>query len=88
MSVNLKVGSALILLVCIALGPVRRDAAALTVEVARKCNALTAQAYPPRQVGNPASGSSKGSGQAQRDYYRKCVANNGNVDDKAPAGTK
>ena len=82
MSVNLKVGSALILLVCIALGPVTRDAAALTTELARKCSALTAKAYPPRQVGNPASGSSKGSGQAERDYFRKCVANEGKMDDQ------
>ena len=42
---NLKIGSALIALVCIAVAP---NALAVTAEVAKKCNALTAKAYPPR----------------------------------------
>jgi hypothetical protein len=44
------------------------------LQVARKCSALTAEAFPPRQIGNPAAGSAKGTGQEQRDYFRKCVA--------------
>jgi hypothetical protein len=75
---NLKFGSALIALVCIAIAP---SASAVTAEVAKKCNALTAKAYPPRVPGNPAAGSAKGTGQSERDYFRKCVANGGNVDD-------
>ena len=55
---------------------------AVTVEVARKCEALTAQAYPPREPGNPAAGSVKGTGTAQNQYFAKCVANGGNADDK------
>jgi hypothetical protein len=54
MFVTLKVGSALIPFVCIALWPIASDASALTTEVAKKCIALTAKAYPPRQIGNPA----------------------------------
>jgi len=32
------------------------------VEVAKKCDALTAKAFPPRAIGNPAAGSAKGTG--------------------------
>lgn len=36
------------------------SALAITAEVAKKCSALTAKAYPPRVVGNPAGGSKMG----------------------------
>jgi hypothetical protein len=80
MSANLRMGSALVALVCIAIAP---SASAITAEVAKKCNALTAKAFPPRVVGNPAAGSAKGSGQDERAYFNKCVANGGNVDDQS-----
>ena len=60
------------------------DAEAISVEVAKQCNALVAKEFPPRQPGNPAAGSAKGSAQAVRDYFKKCVDNGGNMD-KAPA---
>jgi hypothetical protein len=47
---------------------------AITLEVARKCNAAAAKAFPPRVPGNPAAGSAAGSGADQRTYYSKCVA--------------
>ncbi|WP_454650451.1 hypothetical protein [Bradyrhizobium liaoningense] len=56
-------------------------ASAITAEVARACDAAVAKAFPPRQIGNPAAGSAKGTGKDQRDYFQKCVANNGKVDD-------
>jgi hypothetical protein len=56
-------------------------ASAITVDVAKKCNALLAKAFPPREAGNPAAGSAKGSGKQQRDYFSKCVAKGGNMDD-------
>jgi hypothetical protein len=56
-------------------------ASAITVEVARACDAAVAKAFPPKQVGNPAAGSAKGTAKEQRDYFSKCVANNGKVDD-------
>jgi hypothetical protein len=59
-------------------------ALAISAEVARTCDAAVAKAFPPRQIGNPAAGSAKGSFKDRRDYYNKCVANNGKVDD-APA---
>ncbi|AWL99635.2 hypothetical protein [Bradyrhizobium amphicarpaeae] len=59
-------------------------ASAITAEVARACDAAVAKAYPPRQIGNPAAGSTKGTAKDQRAYYQKCVANDGKVDD-APA---
>jgi hypothetical protein len=49
--------------------------------VAKKCNALLAKAFPPRQPGNPAARSAKGSGLDQRNYF-----NNGNMDN-APGTT-
>jgi hypothetical protein len=59
--------------------PLTGSAFALTAEVAKKCEALTAKAYPHRVPGNPAAGSSKGSWAEQREYFNKCVANEGNV---------
>ena len=40
-----------------------------------------------RYVG-PAAGSAKGNGQAERDYFKKCVDNEGNVDDDADKDKK
>jgi hypothetical protein len=57
------------------------NASAITVEVAKKCDVLVAKAFPPREIGNPADGSAKGSAQAQRDYFKKCVTNGGKMDD-------
>jgi hypothetical protein len=57
------------------------EANAITVEVARACEAAMAKAFPPRQIGNPAAGSAKGSAKDQREYFNKCVANNGKPDD-------
>jgi len=60
---------------------------AITAEVAKKCEALVAKAFPPREPGNPAAGSAKGSGRDQQVYFKKCVANDGQPpsdDGKAP----
>ena len=56
------------------------DAKAISVDVAKKCNALMAKEITPRQAGNPAAGSEKGNGQASRDYFKKCVDKGGNVE--------
>jgi hypothetical protein len=85
MFANLKSGCALLALSCIALGSVPDSAAAITAEVARKCNALTTKQFPSREPGNPAAGSAKGSGRDQYAYFNKCVANGGKVDDNAAA---
>ncbi len=58
-------------------------AQAITAELARKCSALTAKQFPPRELANPAAGSTKGSGRDQHAYFNKCVANDGKVDDNA-----
>jgi len=55
--------------------------AAVTAEVARQCQALKQRAFPPREIGNPAAGSDKGTGAQQAAFFRKCVANGGEVDD-------
>ena len=64
------------------------SASAITAELAKQCNVLLAKRFPPRQAGNPAAGSSKGDAQAERDYFKKCIENNGKMDDtNAPAPT-
>lgn len=63
-------------------------ASAITAEVARTCDAAVAKAFPPRQIGNPAAGSSKGTAKDQREYFKKCVANNGKVDDQPADSAK
>ena len=88
MFANVKFGSALVALVFIAVGAMTDSASAVTVEVAKKCNALVANAYPPREPGNPAAGSAKGTGRSERDYFNKCVANGGNMDDHDRKETK
>jgi hypothetical protein len=80
MAAKLKFLSALVALIWIGLVTMTNAASAVTVEVARKCAAVTAKAYPPRVIGNPAAGSANGTGPAERSYYQKCVANGGNVD--------
>jgi len=72
-------------LLMLATASLPRDASAITADVAKKCNLLLAKQFPPRQPGNPAAGSSKGSSQDQRDYFKKCVDNGGNMDNAAPA---
>ena len=81
MSRNLRFASALALL-ALAMGPPMTDSAsAISAEVAKKCSALTAKAFPPREVGNPAAGSAKGTGADQRAYFRDCVAKEGKMPD-------
>ena len=55
-----KSGSAVVASILVALISMTNGASAITVEVAKKCNALMSKAYPPRVLGNPAAGSSKG----------------------------
>ena len=64
-----------------AVGPMATGASAITADVAKKCETLMAKAFPPRQAGNPAAGSAKGTAQDQRAYFNKCVTNGGKVED-------
>jgi hypothetical protein len=80
---NLKLRVTIIGLACFGFLTMADNASAISVELAIKCDALTAKAFPPREIGNPASGSAKGSGRDERAYYRKCVANKGKVDELA-----
>ncbi len=88
MFANVKFWTTFITSVCIIVGPMMDRSSAETVKVAKKCEVLTAKVFPPREVGNPAAGSAKGTGKAERDYYRKCVANGGNMNEGARKGTK
>ena len=89
MLAHVKFGSALVGLVCVAVVCMKGGALAVTdAEVAKKCAALTAKAFPPRVPGNPAAGLAKGTAQSERDYFNKCVANRGNMDADAPKQAK
>ena len=70
----LKPACAIAGLVFIAVALMPDNASAISLEVAKKCDALTAKAVPPRQIGNPAAGSASGTGAEQRAYYNDCVA--------------
>jgi hypothetical protein len=77
-----KFESIRIALVCIGVvATIDNASVAPTAEVAKKCAALTAKAFPPRVAGNPAAGSPNGTGQSEQNYFSKCVANGGNVDE-------
>ena len=67
---RILVGIASLTFVCAAMLAGPNDASAITVEVARKCQALTSKAFPPREPGNPAAGSAKGSGLDQQSYFK------------------
>lgn len=68
-------------LVCTALPPLMDSASAVTLEVAKKCNALVDQAFPPLVIGNPAAGR-KGTAKARQDFHRECIANDGKMPKK------
>jgi len=79
---NLRLALGVALLAIVTAAPLTDNASAVSVEVAKKCNALTAKAFPPRVVGNPAAGSAKGTGADQRAYFRDCVAKQGKMPDQ------
>ena len=54
MFAHVKFGSALVGLVCITVGCMTGSASAVTAQLAKKCQALTTKAFPPRVPGNPA----------------------------------
>jgi hypothetical protein len=74
-----KFRSVLAAAIGIAVGSMASSASAVTVEVAKKCEALMTGAFPPRIPGNPAAGSDKGTGADQQKYYENCLANGGNA---------
>lgn len=86
MMINLKYLSITLLFVLAELTPT--GASAITAEVAKKCESLTAKAFPPRQIGNPAAGSAKGTARDQRAYFNKCVDAGGKVDDPGSGQAK
>jgi hypothetical protein len=76
-----KLASAFAGLICVALASTPHGASAVTVDVAKKCSALTAKVFPPRVIGNPGAGSAKGNGLAEQAYFRKCLASGGKIGD-------
>jgi hypothetical protein len=60
--------------IVIAMLTLNNSATAITVELAKKCRAMSIRAHPPTLPGVKT-----GTAQAERDYYRACVANKGAV---------
>ena len=85
---NLKASAFAIALIALTFELAPFQASAITVEVAKKCNLLLAKEFPPREPGNPAAGSAKGTAQSARAYFNKCVANSGNMDGEEKKGQK
>jgi hypothetical protein len=83
MLTKLRYGTALLSLLCLEYLPMTQSAMAITVELARKCGALTDKAYPLRVPGNPAAGREHGTAKDVRDYFNKCVANSGNIGEQS-----
>ena len=77
MRTKLRIATAFLALTWLSYGLPQKSALAITAEIAKKCSALTAKAYPPRVVGNPAAGVQNGTYQDFRNYFNKCVANGG-----------
>jgi hypothetical protein len=82
MSGKPKLASTLAGLMCVAVASMPHAASAVTVEVPKKCSALTARAFPPRAIGNPGAGSAKGTGREEQAYFKRCVASGGKIDEE------
>jgi hypothetical protein len=54
-------------------------ASAIDVGIAKKCDALVAKKFPPREPSNPAAGNTGGSPDSQREYFQRCLATQGNL---------
>lgn len=83
MYARMRFGGAILAVAGLAGLSTTEHASAIDAQLARICKALTTKQFPPREPGNPAAGSTKGSGRDQQAYFNKCVANNGKVDDSS-----
>lgn len=71
-----------LILAAVVMSAAVEPAAAISVELAKKCRDLALKAHPYKQPGEPGPGSA----QAQRDYFNECVARGGNMPSE-PSGT-
>jgi hypothetical protein len=83
MPTKLSSGVALAL-VCFAQLPTTRSATAITVELAKKCKEMTDKAFPLRVPGKPAAGREHGTPKELHDYFNKCAAEKGDIDQQSP----
>ena len=73
-SIGLALLGAGSVLVALPAAPDRKTPQPPTAEVAKKCRALAVKAHPTQPAG-----SKGGAEQAQRDYFRDCIAKGGNM---------
>jgi hypothetical protein len=69
-----RLGAVGVIVVC-TLPTFSGPALAITAELARKCRDLAVKAQPYRRAG-----SAQGTAQAEREYYRQCIAKEGKKD--------
>jgi hypothetical protein len=70
-----------LVLLSLVLPMIPRSASSITAEVAKKCQALSAKAFPPRVPANPAAGLMHGTAREASAFFRKCVENGGHVEE-------
>jgi hypothetical protein len=75
MAAILRTLGALTLIIACALPASMKPAPALTAELAKKCRSLALKSQPYRRAGT-----AQGTAQAQRDYYRECIAKEGKME--------
>jgi hypothetical protein len=68
--------------ICFAALATTQGAMAITAGLARKCAAQADNTFPLRVPGNPAAGREHGSAKEVREYFNKCVANKGQMDEQ------
>jgi len=77
---NLRYRTTLVVLIWLLLPiTMMQSALAVTPDAAKKCQALSAKAFPPRIPGNPAAGLMNGTGREASEYFRKCIENGGDA---------
>lgn len=79
-----KIAAVLAVSVATFMGALQKPAAAITVELAKKCRAMMLKAHPYKLPGVQGPGTAA----AERDYYNQCIARGGNMPDDSSSGGK
>lgn len=89
---QLKYGITFLVIIWLIFPMTTHSAFAVSTEVAKKCQSLSAKAFPPRVPGNPAAGLMHGTGREAAEYFKKCAENGGKVEESGqqhdPEGAK
>jgi hypothetical protein len=67
--------SAPLLIVVLWIGTTPTEALAISADLAKKCQTMMVKQHPPHAAGSP-----QGSAKAEREFFKSCIARNGNMD--------